>query len=108
MLDDQMGKLLQQAQKLQSDMAKVQAELKNMRVEAVVDSGSVKVSANGRQEIINIVVDSSIIHPANADVLQELLVNAVNLAMEKSRKLAMQEMNKVTGGMNIPNIPGFF
>jgi len=108
LLDDQLGKLLQQAQKLQSDMANVQEELKNMRVEAVVDAGTIKVIANGRQEVINIVVDSAIIHPANAQVLQELLVNAVNLAMEKSRRLARQEMNRVTGGMNIPNIPGFF
>jgi len=108
LLDDQLGKLLQQAQKLQSDMAKVQEELKNMRVEAVVDAGTIKVIANGRQEIVDIVVDSAIIHPANAQVLQELLVNAVNLAMEKSRKLAGQEMNRVTGGINIPNIPGFF
>ena len=48
MLDDQLGKLLQQAQKLQSDMANVQEELKNMRVEAVVDAGTIKVIANGR------------------------------------------------------------
>lgn len=108
MLDGQLGKLLQQAQKLQSDMMKAQEELKNLRVEEVVDAGSVKVVANGRQEIISIVLDPGIIHPANSDIIQGLLVSAVNKALTKSRKLADQEINKVTGGLNIPNLPGLF
>jgi DNA-binding YbaB/EbfC family protein len=108
LLDGQLGKLLQQAQKLQSDMMKAQEELKNLRVEEVVDAGSVKVVANGRQEIIAIVLDPGIIHPANSGVLQELLVSAVNKALTKSRKVAEQEMNKITGGLNIPNLPGLF
>lgn len=108
MLDGQLGKLLQQAQKLQSDMMKAQEELKNLRVEEVVDAGSVKVVANGRQEIIDIVLDPGIIHPANSGVIQQLLLSAVNKALTKSKKLAEQEMNKVTGGLNIPNLPGLF
>jgi len=104
--DGQLGKLLQQAQKLQEDMQKAQAELKNKRVEAVVDAGSVKVVANGRQEIIDIVMDPGIIHPANSKVLRELLLDAVNKALEKSRQLANSEMSRVTGGLKIPNIPG--
>ncbi|MHB9095663.1 MAG: YbaB/EbfC family nucleoid-associated protein [Eubacteriales bacterium] len=108
MLEGQLGKLLQQAQKMQNDMAQAQEELKNMRVEEVVDAGSVKVVANGRQEIIDIVLDPGIIHPANSRVIQELLVTAVNKALEKSKNLANQEMNKVTGGLNIPNMPGLF
>ena len=108
MLDGQLGKLLQQAQKLQSDMLKAQEELKNLRVEEVVDAGSVKVVANGRQEIIDIVLDPGIIHPANSGVIQQLLLSAVNKALTKSKKLADQEMSKVTGGLNIPNLPGLF
>jgi len=108
LLEGQLGKLLQQAQKLQEDMMRVRDQLKNMRVEADVDAGSVKVIANGRQEIIDIILDPGIIHPANSRVIQELLVSAVNKAIEKSKKLATQEMNKVTGGLNIPNIPGLF
>jgi len=108
LLEGQLGKLLQQAQKLQEDMTRVRDQLKNMRVEAVVDAGSVKVIANGRQEIIDIILDPGLIHPANSRVIQELLVNAVNQALEKSKKLANQELNKVTGGINIPNIPGLF
>ena len=108
MLEGQLGKLLQQAQKLQSDMNKVQEDLKKMRVEAVVDSGSVKVIANGSQEIIDVVLDKAIIHPANSKVIQELVVTAVNKALNKSRDLANKEMNKVTGGLNMPNIPGLF
>lgn len=108
MLDGQLGKLLQQAQKMQADMARVQEELKNMSVEEVVDAGSVKVVANGRQEITDIFLDPAIIHPANATVLKKLLLTGVNRALEKSRVLANQEMSKVTGGLNIPNVPGLF
>lgn len=108
MLEDQLSKLLQQAQKMQSDMVKAQEDLKKMRVEEVVDAGSVKVIANGKQEIIDIILDPGIIHPANSKVIQELLVSAVNRALEKSKNLANKEMNRVTGGLNIPNIPGLF
>lgn len=108
MLDDQLGKLLQQAQKLQSDMMKAQERLKDLHVEEVVDAGSVRVVANGKREIVDIVLDPGIIHPANANVIQGLLVEAVNKALLKSKKLADQEMNKITGGLNIPNLPGLF
>ncbi|MDT3700591.1 MAG: YbaB/EbfC family nucleoid-associated protein [Thermincola sp.] len=108
MLDGELGKLLQQAQKLQSDMMKAQEDLKKLRVEEIVDAGSVRVVVNGRQEIINIVLDPGIIHPANSKILQELLVSAVNKALTKSRKLADQEVSKITGGLNIPNFPNLF
>ena len=108
MSDGQLGKLLQQAQQLQANMAKAQEGLKNMRVEAVVDGGSVKVVANGRQEIIDIVLDPGIIHPANSKILQQLLSKAVNQALEKSRGLASQEISKATGGLALPNMPGLF
>lgn len=108
MLDGELGKLLQQAQKIQSDMMKAQEDLKKLRVEEIVDAGSVKVVVNGRQEIINIALDPGIIHPANSKIIQELLVSAVNKALTKSRKLADQEMSKITGGLNIPNFPNLF
>jgi len=106
LLEGQLGKLLQQAQQIQANITKVQEELKKKKVEAIVDAGSVKVVANGRQEIIDIVLDPSIIHPANSAVIKKLIVKAVNEALEKSRNLAKQEMSKVTGGLNFDNIPG--
>lgn len=108
MLDGQMGKLLQQAQKLQADINKVREGLKNKQVEAVVDGGTIKVVANGRQEIVNIVIDNAIIHPANANVIKDLLIKGVNQALEKSKKMANEEMSKVTGGLNLSNMPGLF
>lgn len=108
MSEEQLGRLLQQAMKLQQDMSRAREELRDKRVEAVVDAGSVKVTANGMQEIIDIVLDPGIIHPANARIIQELLVKAVNKALDSSRNLANQEMNRVTGGLNIPNFPGMF
>ncbi len=103
-----MGKLLQQAQKLQAELVKAQEDLRNLRVEAVVDAGSVKVVADGQQKIIDIILDPGIIHPANSRVIQQLLVEAVNKALEKSKNLAGQEIAKVTGGLNISGIPGLF
>ena len=108
MLEGQLGKLLQQAQKIQADMARAQEALKNMRVEAVVDAGSVKVVADGRQNIVDIILDPGLIHPANARAIQKLLVEAVNKALEKSKNLAGQEMSKATGGLNVSDIPGLF
>lgn len=108
MLDGQLGKLLQQAQTIQENMARTQEELKNMRVEAVVDSGSVKVIANGRQEVIDIVLDPGIIHPANSKMLQDLMISAVNKALHKSKELANQELSKATGGLSLSGIPGLF
>lgn len=108
MLEGQLGKLLLQAQKIQAEMVRAQEELKNMRVEAVVDAGSVKVVADGRQNIVDIILDPGLIHPANVRAIQQLLMEAVNKALEKSKNLAGQEMAKATGGLNISNIPGLF
>lgn len=108
MLNEQMVKLLQQAQKLQADITRVKEELKHTRIETQVDNGSVRVIANGSQEIIDIVIDKGLIHPANAKIIQNLLVKGVNQALEQSRTRAYKEIGKVTGGIDLSNMPGLF
>lgn len=106
-MEDQLSNLLAQAQRLQSDMAKVQEELASRTVEVSVDGGTVKVVATGNQHIKEIFIDPNFIHPANGKVLQSLVLKGVNLAMDKAKQLAENEMKKVTG-FSMSKIPGMF
>lgn len=108
MAEGQLGKLLLQAQKLQADMARVQEQLKQKKVEAVAEGGAIRITANGQQEITDIYLDSQYIHPANSKALQKFILAAVNDALNKSRELAKKEMMQATGGLNLSSLTGLF
>lgn len=97
-----MKNLMKQAQKMQADMAKVQAELGDKVVEATAGGGAVKVIANGHREIQEIVIDPAAVDPEDVEMLQDLVLVAVNEALKKAEELAAQEMNRVTGGLKMP------
>lgn len=99
-----MGKMLKQAQKLQSNMAKLQEEMAEKMVEATAGGGMVKVVANGRHQILSIQIEKEVVDPEDVEMLQDLIIAAVNEALEKSQEMVSAEMNKLTGGLNIPGL----
>jgi DNA-binding YbaB/EbfC family protein len=100
-----MGKMLKQARKLQEQIAKVQEQLASLTVEATTGGGMVKVVATGKKELQSIEISPEVIDPEEIDMLQDLVLAAVNEALRKADELATGEMSKVAGGLNL-KIPG--
>ena len=99
-----MGNIMKQAQKMQAKMIKIQEELAEKTVEASVGGGVVKVVASGKQQIMGIEIEKEVVDPDDVDMLQDLILAAVNDALAKSQEMAQEEMAKITGGMNIPGM----
>jgi len=99
-----MGNMMKQAQKLQSKMLKMQEELAEKTVESSSGGGMVKVVANGKQQIVSIQIEEEVIDPEEAEMLQDLVLAAVNDALSKSQEMVSTEMSKLTGGLNIPGL----
>ena len=97
-----MQKLMKQAQKMQNDMAKAQEKLKEMKVEGVAGGGMVKVVATGGNEIVDIQINPEVVDPEDVEMLQDLILAAINEAMKNASELASSEMSKVTGGIKMP------
>ncbi len=100
--------MLKQVQKMQEEMQKVQSELGNKTVTEEAGGGMIKASANGNKQIISIEIDPQVINAEEKEILEDLVVAAVNKALESAGKMAEEEMAKVTKGMLPPglNIPG--
>ncbi len=109
MMKGGMQGMLKQVQKMQAEMQKVQSELGNKTVSEEVGGGMIKATANGNREIISVEIDPQVINSDEKEILEDLVVAAVNKALESAAKLAEEEMAKVTKGMIPPgmNIPGF-
>jgi DNA-binding YbaB/EbfC family protein len=97
-----MGNVMKQAQKLQAKMLKMQEELAEKTVETTAGGGMIKVVANGRQQVLSITIDPEVVDPEDVEMLQDLVLAAVNDALTKAQEMVAGEMGKLTGGMNIP------
>src|SRR5665647_276394 len=100
-----MNSIMQQAQQFQQNMARVQEELAQKKVIGSAGGGMVTVTANGKSEIISIVIERAMIVESEADMLQDLIVAATNDALRKAREMGKAEMGKLTGGLNLPGLP---
>jgi nucleoid-associated protein EbfC len=99
-----MNSMMKQAQKLQKKMMQTQAELATKTIEASAGGGMVKVIANGAQKIESITLEKEVVDPEDVEMLQDLILAAVNDALNKSQEMVSSEMSKLTGGLNIPGI----
>ncbi len=100
--------VLKQVQKMQEEMQKVQAELGSKTVNEEAGGGMVKATANGNKEIISLEIDPQVIKSDEKEILEDLVIAAINKALQSASKMAEEEMAKVTKGMIPPgfNIPG--
>jgi nucleoid-associated protein EbfC len=96
--------LMKQAQKIQTQLTKLQEEMATRTIEATSGGGMVTVKANGRQEIISIRLEPEVVNPEDLDMLQDLIVAAVNEALKKAQEMMTEEMSKITGGLSIPGL----
>lgn len=94
-----MNNLMRQAQKMQKDMEKLQAELEEKEVEATAGGGAVKVVATGKKEIKEITINRDVVDPDDVEMLQDLVLAAVNEALRKADELVSAGMSRLTGGM---------
>jgi nucleoid-associated protein EbfC len=101
-----MGQLLKQAQKFQAKMAELQEELNQRTVEASAGGGMVTAVANGKQDLLSITIDPEVVDPNDVEMLQDLILAAVNDALSRAKDMTNEEMGKLTKGMNIPGLPG--
>lgn len=99
-----MNSMMKQAQKLQKKMLQAQEDLATKTVEATAGGGMVKVVANGGQKVESIVLEKEVVDPDDVEMLQDLILAAVNDALKKSQEMVSAEMSKLTGGLNIPGL----
>jgi len=96
--------IMQQAQQLQSRLAKAQEELGNITVEASSGGGAVKVTMNGQQKIQSVKISPEVVDPGDVELLQDLVLTAVSEAIAKSQEKAAEHLGGLTGGLKIPGL----
>ncbi len=99
-----MNKMFKQVQKMQAEMERVQAELAEKEVEGTAGGGMVKVTANGKMEIVAVKIDKEVVDPEDIEMLEDLVTAAANQALENAQKMQAEGMSAITGGMQIPGL----
>ena len=104
-MENDVSKMLEQLQGMQEQLARVQEELGNVTAIGESGGGMVKATANGRQQIISIAIESEVVNKEEKEMLEDLVVAAVNRALNRSRELSESKMNEAARGF-LPNLPG--
>ncbi len=105
MANPNMQGMMKQVQKFQEKMAQVQAELEQKTVSADAGGGMIRVTVNGKQQVVSMKIEKEVVNPDELEMLEDLVVSAVNKGIEESHRMAQEEMQKVTAGV-LPQIPG--
>ncbi len=100
------GQIAKMAQQMQAQMAQAQQELAETTLEATAGGGAVRLVITGAQEVRSVEIDPSAVDPAEVEMLQDLVMTAVNEAISRSKELERERMGKIAGGMGIPGMPG--
>ena len=98
------GNIMKQAKKLQERMAQLQEQLALKTVEASAGGGMVSVLVNGKHELVSLKIDREVVNPDDPEMLQDLIIAAVNEGVRKAQEMAAAEMAKITGGLSIPGL----
>ena len=99
-----MANLQRMAQQMQQEMLRIQTELETLTVDGSAGGGVVKAVVTGKQELVSVTIDPTAVDPSDVDMLQDLIVAAVNDALGNSRRVAEEKMAAVTGGLRIPGM----
>ena len=98
------GNIMKQAKKMQEKMLELQEGLADKTVEATAGGGMVAVTVNGKFELLSLKIEKEVVNPEDVEMLQDLIVAAVNEGVRKAQEMAAAEMAKITGGMQIPGL----
>ena len=99
-----MNQMMKQAKKMQEEMAKTQAELQERVIEGSAGGGAVMAKVNGKQRILEIKIKPEVVDPEDVEMLEDLIMAAINDAIKQSQDMVSTEMAKITGGLNIPGL----
>jgi hypothetical protein len=99
-----LGNIMKEAQKMQAEMSRVQEEAKKKTAEATAGGGMVTVVASGAGEVVSVKIEKDVVDPEDIDMLQDLIMAATNEALRRAQDMVSEEMNKLTGGMQLPGL----
>ena len=103
-----LGDIMREAQKFQAEMQRMQEEAKKKTVEASAGGGMVTVVATGGGEVVSIKIEKEAVNPEDVEMLEDLVLAAVNEALRRAQELVQDEMSKLTGGLQLPGLGGLF
>lgn len=99
-----MNNMMKKVQKMQKDMAKAQAEIEEKEFTSTAGGGVIEATVNGRKEVIKVKIDEDVVDPDDTEMLEDLVVAAVNDALKKADQYSQKELGKFTGNLNIPGL----